>query len=55
MYLSIWLGILMGSTSCSSTNDNPSAAELAEARRALPAEDAVLQENPLTKRLNRPL
>ena len=54
MYLSIWLGILLGSTSCSSTNDKPSANELAEARRALPAEDAVLQDNPLARRLNKP-
>lgn len=54
MYLSIWLGILLGSTSCSSTNDKPSADELAKARRALPAEDATLQDNPLARRLNKP-
>lgn len=54
MYLSIWLGILMGSTSCSSTNDKPSADELAEASRAFPAEDADLQGNPLARRLNKP-
>jgi peptidoglycan/xylan/chitin deacetylase (PgdA/CDA1 family) len=54
MYLSIWFGILMGSAGCSSTDKQPSAAELAAARRATPAEDAVLQDNPLSKRLNKP-
>lgn len=53
MYLSIWFGILIGSAGCSST-DKPSKAELAAAKRATPAEDAVLQDNPLSKRLNRP-
>ncbi len=54
MYLSIWFGILMGSAGCSSTDKQPSAAELAAAKRATMAEDAVLQDNPLSKRLNNP-
>jgi peptidoglycan/xylan/chitin deacetylase (PgdA/CDA1 family) len=54
MYLSIWFGILMGSAGCSSTDKQPTQAELAAARRATPAEDAVLQDNPLAKRLNKP-
>jgi peptidoglycan/xylan/chitin deacetylase (PgdA/CDA1 family) len=48
MYLSIWLGILMGSASCSSTDKKPSAPEAAA------AELGVMQDNPLAKRLNRP-
>jgi peptidoglycan/xylan/chitin deacetylase (PgdA/CDA1 family) len=54
MYLSIWFGILMGSAGCSSSDNQPSKAELAAAKRATPVEDAVLQDNPLAKRLNKP-
>jgi peptidoglycan/xylan/chitin deacetylase (PgdA/CDA1 family) len=54
MYLSIWFGILMGSAGCSSTPKQPSAAELAAALKAMPAQDATLQDNPLAKRLNKP-
>jgi peptidoglycan-N-acetylglucosamine deacetylase len=54
MYLSIWFGILMGSAGCSSTDKQPSKAELAAAKRAVPAEEAVFQDNPLSKRLNKP-
>jgi len=54
MYLSIWFGILMGSAGCSSTPKQPSAAELAAALKATPAQDAALQDNPLAKRLNTP-
>ena len=45
MYLSIWFGILMGSAGCSSSDNQPSKAELAAAKRATPVEDAVLQDN----------
>ena len=54
MYLSIWFGILMGSAGCSSSDNQPSKAELAAAKRATPVEDTVLQDNPLAKRLNKP-
>lgn len=54
MYLSIWFGILMGSAGCSSSDNQPSKAELVAAKRATPVEDAVLQDNPLAKRLNKP-
>lgn len=49
MYLSIWLGILMGSASCSSPDKKPSGSD----SRSL-TEAGVLQDNPLAKRLNRP-
>ncbi|MEQ1751295.1 MAG: polysaccharide deacetylase family protein [Prosthecobacter sp.] len=54
MYLSIWFGILMGSAGCSSTDKQPSAAELADAKKGTLAEVALLQDNPLAKRLNNP-
>ncbi len=53
MYLSIWLGILMGSSGCSSTDKKPEA--LAEVRQAaLAAPDPILLDNPLAKRMNNP-
>ncbi|SKA89867.1 Peptidoglycan/xylan/chitin deacetylase, PgdA/CDA1 family [Prosthecobacter debontii] len=52
MYLSIWLGVLMGSASCSSTDKKPD--DLAEVRKATPMVDPVLQDNPLARRLNNP-
>ncbi len=53
MYLSIWLGILMGSAGCSSTDKK--ADELADARKAAQqSADAMIQDNPLAKRLNNP-
>jgi peptidoglycan/xylan/chitin deacetylase (PgdA/CDA1 family) len=53
MYLSIWLGILMGSSGCSSTDKKPD--ELAEVRKAaLAAPDPVILDNPLAKRMNNP-
>ncbi|WP_346331562.1 polysaccharide deacetylase family protein [Prosthecobacter sp. SYSU 5D2] len=55
MYLSIWLGILMGSSGCSSP-DNKSE-DLAEVRRATLMEenrDPVILDNPLAKRMNNP-
>lgn len=50
MYLSIWLGILMSSASCSSPDKKPSGPD----SKSLAAEADVLQDNPLAKRLNRP-
>lgn len=53
MYLSIWLGILMGSSGCSSTEKKPD--ELAEVRKAaLATPDPVILDNPLAKRMNNP-
>ncbi len=52
MYLSIWLGILMSSASCSSTDKKPTLPD--QVRRAIPAQDTPLQENPLSRRLNQP-
>ncbi|GAA5140303.1 hypothetical protein GCM10023213_22710 [Prosthecobacter algae] len=53
MYLSIWLGILMGSSGCSSTEKKPD--ELAEVRQAaLATPDPVILDNPLAKRMNNP-
>lgn len=53
MYLSIWLGILMGSASCSSTDKKP--ADLTEVRKATAVdEDPTFQDNPLAKRKNNP-
>lgn len=53
MYLSIWLGILMGSAGCSSTDKKPDS--LASTNHAATANaDAVLQDNPLASRLNNP-
>jgi peptidoglycan-N-acetylglucosamine deacetylase len=53
MYLSIWLGILMGSSGCSSTEKKPD--ELAEVRKAAVATpDPVILDNPLAKRMNNP-
>ncbi|HAL73230.1 MAG TPA: polysaccharide deacetylase family protein [Verrucomicrobiales bacterium] len=53
MYLSIWLGILMGSSGCSSTDKKPD--ELAEVRKAaLATPDPVILDNPLAKRMNNP-
>ncbi|TDU73275.1 peptidoglycan/xylan/chitin deacetylase (PgdA/CDA1 family) [Prosthecobacter fusiformis] len=53
MYLSIWLGILMGSAGCSSTDKKKE--DLAEVRKATLMEaDPVILDNPLSKRLNNP-
>ena len=55
MYLSIWLGILMGSSGCSSTDKKPD--DLAEVRKATLMEenrDPVILDNPLAKRMNNP-
>jgi peptidoglycan/xylan/chitin deacetylase (PgdA/CDA1 family) len=52
MYLSIWFGILLGSTSCSSGPNPPPYTPPQTVSRPAPA--PVLQENPLAKRINRP-
>jgi peptidoglycan/xylan/chitin deacetylase (PgdA/CDA1 family) len=52
MYLSIWLGILMSSAGCSSTGKKPIFPD--QGRIPLPAQDSLLQENPLIRRLNQP-
>ncbi|HYF35325.1 MAG TPA: polysaccharide deacetylase family protein [Prosthecobacter sp.] len=52
MYLSLWIGVMLGSQAgCSSPDKN---APLAEVRKATPAEAAGLQDNPLSRRLNQP-
>ena len=52
MYLSIWLGILMGSSGCSSPDNK--TEDLAEVRKATLMEDPVILDNPLAKRMNNP-
>jgi peptidoglycan/xylan/chitin deacetylase (PgdA/CDA1 family) len=52
MYLSIWFGILMGSAGCSSTDKKTALSD--QIRRATPAQEVQLQDNPLVKRLNAP-
>jgi peptidoglycan/xylan/chitin deacetylase (PgdA/CDA1 family) len=55
MYLSIWLGILMGSSGCSSPDNKPE--DLAGVRKATLMEetrDPVILDNPLAKRMNNP-
>jgi len=54
MYLSIWFGILMGSAGCSSPDKQPPATALSQAQKAMLAQEVVLQDNPLAKRMNNP-
>lgn len=48
MYLSIWLGILMGSAGCSSTD------KVAAPQKPATREEPFVQDNPLAQRLNNP-
>jgi peptidoglycan/xylan/chitin deacetylase (PgdA/CDA1 family) len=52
MYLSIWLGILMSSASCSSTDPKPAFPDHSHHFPAGP--NSLLQENPLIRRFNQP-
>jgi peptidoglycan/xylan/chitin deacetylase (PgdA/CDA1 family) len=53
MYLSLWFGILVVSTGCSSSPDKqPSATALAHAQKS--TQDADLQDNPQVKWMNKP-
>lgn len=51
MYLSIWFGIMLGSSGCTSKEEIP--ADLAEIRRAVPMQEPRV-ENPLARRVNEP-
>ncbi|HCN77925.1 MAG TPA: polysaccharide deacetylase family protein [Verrucomicrobiales bacterium] len=54
MYLSIWFGILLGGSGCTSKDEN--LAGLDEVRRAVPLEEMApsAQPNPLAKRVQQP-
>ncbi len=55
MYLSIWFGIMLSSqTGCSVPKKGPDAAAVAEVRKAAPAQEPRVQDNPLVKGLNNP-
>jgi len=51
MYLSIWFGILLGTQGCSSPDNKP---DLAGIPKAVSAEEVVMSDNPMAKRLNNP-
>lgn len=51
MYLSIWFGIMLGGSGCTTKEEIP--ADLAEVRRAMPMEVERV-ENPLARRVNQP-
>lgn len=52
MYLSIWLGILIGSSSCSSPDKKPETPGGSRTPASTAAVDPGLVENPLARRLN---
>lgn len=60
MYLSIWLGIMVGGASCSSPDKKADPAAVVEARSPatvapVPApEQPLIQDNPLARRMNNP-